>query len=118
MIINGIEINRGLIIDEPWIAMILQGKKTWEMRSRKTNVRGNIALIRKGSGMIVGTAELYDSMICNRDVIQAMSVRHCIPDSMNHVFDKWNVAWKLRKANPIKPIPYEHKQGAVIWVKL
>ena len=23
---------KGLIIDEPWIGLILQGKKTWEMR--------------------------------------------------------------------------------------
>lgn len=118
MIINGKEIKRGLIIDEPWIDLILQGHKTWEMRSGITNIRGDIALIKKGSGMIVGTAELYDCMVCHPNILQIRSQQHCIPDSMGHLLDKWNVAWKLRDAEEIKPIPYKHKQGAVIWVRL
>jgi hypothetical protein len=40
---------KGLVIDEPWISLIISGEKTWEMRSRNTVVRGRIALIRKGS---------------------------------------------------------------------
>jgi len=32
--------------------MILAGKKTWEIRGRKTHVRGKIALIRGGSHLI------------------------------------------------------------------
>jgi hypothetical protein len=39
----------GLVIDKPWIDLILDGKKTWEMRSTLTKKRGKIALIRKGS---------------------------------------------------------------------
>ncbi|MBD8246954.1 ASCH domain-containing protein [Xanthomonas campestris] len=41
---------KGLVIDEPWISLILSGQKTWEMRSRATSIRGRIALIKKGSG--------------------------------------------------------------------
>jgi hypothetical protein len=40
--------------------MILARKKTWEFRGKKTNVRGTIALIRGGSGLIVDTCELVD----------------------------------------------------------
>jgi hypothetical protein len=47
---------KGLVIDEPWVSLITAGKKTWEMRSRNTLVRGRIALIRKGSKTIVGVA--------------------------------------------------------------
>jgi len=49
---------KGLIVDEPWISLIISGKKTWEMRSRNTLVRGSIALIRKGSKTVIGIADL------------------------------------------------------------
>ena len=117
MIIDGVEIERGLIIDDPWISKILSGEKTWEMRSSKTKVRGTIALIKKGTGTIVGTVELYDCLACDPEKLP-MGTRHCIPRSMSSVFDKWNVAWKLRGVKKIEPIKYTHRQGAVIWVKL
>ena len=53
---------KGLIIDEPWIGFILSGRKTWEMRSRNTQIRGRIGLIRKGSKMVVGVADLVDTV--------------------------------------------------------
>lgn len=34
---------KGLVIDEPWVSLITAGKKTWEMRSRNTLVRGRSA---------------------------------------------------------------------------
>ena len=40
---------KALIVDEPWITAILKGDKTWEMRKKNCNIRGQIALIRKGS---------------------------------------------------------------------
>ena len=54
---------RGLIIDEPFISEILNGSKTWEMRSRHTDRRGLIALIAKGSGAVVGAATLIVEFI-------------------------------------------------------
>jgi hypothetical protein len=48
---------KGLIIDEPWIGMIIAGKKTWEMRSRNAMVRGRIGLIRKRPKTVVGVAD-------------------------------------------------------------
>lgn len=52
---------KGLIIDQPWIGLILSGKKTWEMRKTACHHRGRIALIRKGSGQVVGTADIVNS---------------------------------------------------------
>jgi hypothetical protein len=60
---------RGLVIDEPWISLIISGEKTWEMRSRNTLVRGRIALIRKGSKTVIGTVDLV------RTLPQAVAVR-------------------------------------------
>ena len=49
---------RALIIQKPWVDLILDNIKIWEMRSTKTNVRGKIGLIEAGSGLIVGEAIL------------------------------------------------------------
>jgi hypothetical protein len=54
------EVSRGLIIDMPWIELILEGRKDWEMRTRATRPRGRIALIPKGSGAIYGLATLIE----------------------------------------------------------
>jgi hypothetical protein len=51
-------IEKALIVADPWISLILDGKKDWEMRSRKTAIRGNIGLIRKGSGLVCGVVKL------------------------------------------------------------
>lgn len=55
-----IKIEKGLVIRDPWIGKILSGQKTWEMRSWPTRQRELCALIRKGSGKVVGLAELAD----------------------------------------------------------
>ena len=53
-------VTRGLIIADPWIDHILNGRKDWEMRSQATSIRGWFGLIRKGSGSVVGLARLRD----------------------------------------------------------
>jgi hypothetical protein len=51
---------RGLLIRSPHIEKVLAHTKTWEIRGKATKIRGRIALIRSGSGLIVGTCELVD----------------------------------------------------------
>jgi hypothetical protein len=38
------------------------GKKIWEMRKSTCRLRGPVALIRKGSGQVVGVTEVVDSL--------------------------------------------------------
>ncbi len=51
---------KGLIIRKTWIDYILEGKKTWEIRGCKTNIRGQIELIQSGSGLVIGCCEIVD----------------------------------------------------------
>ncbi|WP_395660121.1 ASCH domain-containing protein [Aestuariivirga sp.] len=113
---------RGLIIDTPWIDHILEGRKDWEMRSQSTSVRGWIGLIRKGSGQVVGLAKLVD---CGKALEQvdmiATQDHHRMPERMIRSGDvaKWVVPWKLADILALeRPLPYDHKSGAVIWVTL
>jgi hypothetical protein len=112
---------KGLVIDQPWIGMILRHEKIWEMRSRPTNVRGPIALIQKGTGTIVGTARLVDSAPELRtDEMSAHFPKHRIPDEMVRSLGfKWLTPWVLWDVNRLsKPVPYDHPKGAVTWVNL
>lgn len=115
-------VDRGLLIREPWIGMILSGRKDWEMRGRATRMRGRIALIRSGSGLVVGTARLTG---CGEPLtpagMMANAHRHCIPAGGMAAASAagWTVPWFLDEVFALPaPIPYRHPQGAVGWVKL
>jgi hypothetical protein len=110
---------KGLIVKSPWIDKILSGEKPWEIRGSNTLIRGRIALIKSGTSTILGTVELVDSLYLesffdlhdNRD-------KHCI-DDLSKVTYKYPHAWVMKR--PVKfdsPIPYNHPQGAIIWVNL
>ena len=107
---------------EPWVDLILDGRKTWEIRGTKTGVRGRIALIRKGSGKVVGTCDLVDVVgPLSRHELAAAVGSHCIDlNKINRLISySTPYAWVLRK--PVKlpvPINYRHPSGAVIWVRL
>ena len=112
----------GLLIRSPFNEEILSGIKTWEIRGSNTRKRGIIALIRAGSGLIVGTCELVDVQgPLTLAEMRRNTARHRIPaaylrDSLPYVR---TFAWVLRDAKPLKKsVPYEHPSGAVIWVKL
>ena len=114
---------RGLVIAEPWIGLILAGQKVWEMRSSSCRIRGPIALIRKGSGLIVGLAELSDVRgPLSRGELEGARHRHGItPDRLSddEWMGKWHYAWVLEQVQMLsEPIPYTHPSGAVIWVNL
>ena len=113
---------RGLVIKEPWISYILAGDKTWEIRGRRTNRRGRIALIRSGSGMIVGVCDLVGvrGPLSKEELLENID-KHRIPRSTIErglEYDKPH-AWVLENARALDPpIAYQHRRGAVIWVNL
>ncbi|MBR9869508.1 MAG: ASCH domain-containing protein [Gammaproteobacteria bacterium] len=114
-------VSRGLIIDQPWIGKILRGEKTWEMRSRRTSIRGPIALIEKGSGTVVGVASIVDSLgpLSLHDISENLPKHRVEPEIHTKSDYKWNHAWVLDEVIPLSyPVKYRHKPGAVIWVEL
>lgn len=108
-------ITKGLIVEDPWIGYILEGTKSWEMRSTNWTYRGWFALIRKGTGTVYGVAQLIgvgapltlDEMIAAYD-------KHRIPElQIRNGLKKWNIPWKLSGARKLTyPVAYKHKSGA------
>ena len=111
---------KGLIIDEPWISLIVLGKKTWEMRSRNTHMRGRIGLIRKGSKTVIGIADLVDTLPkLPKSELRASFAKHRVPEHEIDQNFKWSTAWVLQRARSLQqPVPYHHPAGAVIWMNL
>lgn len=117
-----VTVERGLVIQQPWVGMIADGKKSWEMRTRQTRLRGWIALLEQGSGQIVGVAYLKASLPKLRLNVHHLHYRnHRVkPDlSKKSYAGKYLFPWVLHKAIRLpKPMKYKHPNGAVTWVKL
>ncbi len=115
-------VTQALIIASPYIDRILAGLKTWEMRSTATKKRGRIALVRKGSGLIVGTVEIRDSIgpLTQEQMLENTERHHMEPERiLSGAADQRKYAWVLRDAHSLtQPVPYDHPSGAVIWVTL
>lgn len=114
-----------LVIKEKWLDKILSEKheelKNWEIRGSRTTKRGKILLIQSGSGKIMGCAELTGCTGLDLVDFITHENHHRIPTEIHHnklPYDD-TFAWILKGAKRFStPIPYEHPQGAVIWVKI
>ena len=116
------EITTGLFIKSPWIDLILDGKKTWELRSKKTGKRERIALVESGSRLIKGTCEIVRvrGALRKATLLEHLD-KHQVPRERieaglgrNHVY-----AWVM--ADPIwldDPPVVPYLRGPVVWIDL
>jgi gamma-glutamylcyclotransferase (GGCT)/AIG2-like uncharacterized protein YtfP len=111
---------KGLIIKSPWIELILDGKKTWEIRGANTRIIGTVALIKSGSGKIFGEVTIVESRELSLvDYQETKKFHHVDSEKTLQLPYKKTYAWVME--NPViykEPIPYKHPMGAVIWVNL
>lgn len=108
-------------IREPWIDMILDGKKKWEIRSKFTKKIGPVALIRAGSGTVVGTAHLAEVIqLTPQLAYEKYAIMGFRPLTKAEAKDlDGQYAWVLKGVVKFKnPVPYKHPSGAVTWVTL
>ncbi|CAN5633722.1 ASCH domain-containing protein [soil metagenome] len=111
---------RGLIIRSGPIRDILAGRKTWEIRGKRTHIRGTIGLIEKGTGTVVGLCEVVDCIgpLSLAEMRRNFS-KHRIPLSCLRSREgnyKTIYAWVLKKAKPLsRPVKYTHKSGVIVW---
>lgn len=111
-------VEKGLVIREPWIDLILSGQKTWEMRSQAPSYRGWIGLIRKGSGCVSAIARLAEvgAPLSMAEMVATID-RHQIPERMIRSGEvaKWTTPWKLSDIRVLRrPVPYHHPNGAIL----
>ena len=112
----------GLIIKKWWLDLILEGKKTLEIRGNnpKSHKDKKIALIESGTNKIRGTSKIYSVVRLWRETwFKDTQNFHCIPDDMESIITyKKLYGWWLSTPEVFeKPVEYKIKPGAVIWVK-
>lgn len=109
---------KGLIIKSPYIELILEGKKKWEIRGKNTRVRGKIALIKSGSKKIYGEVDLTDCIELSLEDYN----KYCVEfygRKENSLPYRKTYAWVVENPRTYDfPIGYKHPKGAVIWVNL
>lgn len=113
---------KALIVRSPWIKAILRGEKTWEMRTAPTMYRGPLALIEKGTGLIVGVTRLLDSLPrLGPDRMAATREWHRIPAELDEtvIASGWMHPWVLGSTFPLaSPVTAGQRRGQVVWVGL
>ena len=108
-------------IREPWIDMILDGEKTWEIRSKFTKKIGPVGLIRSKSGTVVGTAILAEVIqLTAKMAYEKFALMGFDPLTRKEAKEMEGMyAWVLKDVVKFKkPVPYKHPYGAVTWVTL
>lgn len=113
--------SRGLIIRPEPLERILSGRKTWEMRSAHTKIRGPIALIQKGSKAIYGEAQILDSRgpVSRDEMLKTVHLHGITADRLDTgEVAAYRYAWVLGRVRRLShPIPYQHT-GGVTFVTL
>jgi len=88
-------------------------------RASKTNIRGIIGIIESGSKKVFGIVELFHCIELDLRLFNEWRSRHRIQYDFKELPYKKSYAWCLTNIKRFdEPIPYEHKQGCVIWVNI
>jgi ASCH domain len=114
---------RGLLVRDPYASQLLNGEKVWEIRGRSTQIRGPVVIVKSGTGLAFGTANLVRVLgpLDLEDLIAAPELprdernefrRDGLPYPKTYAYVFSNPRWFDH------PIRYRHPSGAVTWVRL
>ena len=111
---------RGLIVKEPFVAMIARGVKKWELRRYPTKIRGPVALVSRG--WLYGFAVLNRVFSISLKDVYKYKNMHRAPRRLieNYAMglDKLYV-WEFRESMPLpRPIKVSYSRKARVWAMI
>ncbi len=108
----------GLIVRPEYIDLILSGKKRWEVRRRKTNVRGTIGLV--WGGKLWGFVDIVDVLELPVEEMARRTEHGVSPEDIIAYGEGRDTlfAWVLRNPRRIEPREIPVPRGAQVWVRL
>jgi ASCH domain len=108
---------RALVFEHPWIDLILDGKKCWEVRGSPTSVRGMIGLVPSGSETVVGVCDVVDCL--GPLSVEEFCLNAWKAGVRPSAAQLARYAWVFDKPRYLnRPVSYRPLPGAVIWVRL
>lgn len=101
---------KAISIKEPWATLIVEGKKTIELRSWRTRHRGPVLIHRSGkNGGIVGWAEISDIVeIESPNQFRSLRPKHQAPDKF---YQARLYGWILENVKPVEFIACKGRLG-------
>lgn len=109
------------ILHKKWLDLIIDGKKTLEIRGSNTNKQGEkIYLLESGSGRIKAECIIEATYPISCSDWSEERENHCVNISYTELKKRYKnpYAWVLAEIKPIEDIwYYKHPKGAVTWVK-
>ena len=112
------EIMDGLIVKQPFGDLIIDGKKTWELRSKSAPKKKlNREILLLSSGFALGKIKIKKCFEANKKEIIANQKKH--KSNINGLIDEnYFHVWEVNVIEKFsKPKKYSHPLGARIWVK-
>jgi hypothetical protein len=111
---------KGLIVREPFATLIVEGKKTWEIRKSRTRVRGEVLIL--SGGKAVGSAELVDVLgPFTPEELARHGDKHLVDADFLREYSggKPLYAWVFRNAKKFKgPRKVRVARGAQVWANV
>ena len=124
---------RALLVKEPWASLLVDGAKTWELRTENCTIRGRVGIAVRGK--IIGEVNITDAMlVAQRDAggtllaipgaepyFPLLPANRPLHRVENFAGLRWKrfYAWIVSDAvRYSEAITYKHKQGCQKWMKL
>lgn len=110
----------GLIVREPYASLIVDGRKVWEIRRRKTRHRGPLGIV--SGGRLIGQADLVGvEGPFSVEELLAHQEKHLAEEAFLRAYSKDEplYAWVLENAFRYeKPLHVPRRPGRVMFVDL
>ena len=109
-----------LQVRRPWSGLIVDGLKTWEIRSNPTRKRCRICIAEVGTRSLLGEVDIQGCIAIDlSDVLHTNHGLHRIYGVRGIPRGKTLYAWQLANAYRYpEPVPFTLPHGAVQWVKI
>ena len=111
---------RGFRVLEPYASYIVEGKKTWELRRRPTNIRGRVGIV--SGDQVIGSVEIVDSIgPLTQEQLEKHQDKHLADKEFLKKYARGEplYVWVLSGARKFdKPIPIQIRQGHQTWLNL
>ena len=136
-----------LTLKPEWLALILSGRKTWELRSRPCQQKGIVALLASGTSAVFGCCDIVGCRFRTHDELKEPEAvaKHGLSCEALHRFlaaHQGAYAWRLRRPRvlaaalvaaalssevrseseehffEVQPLPVPRALGSVSWVRL
>lgn len=111
---------RAFRVLEPYASWIVEGKKTWELRTYPTKVRGRVGVV--SGGRLLGTVEVTGTRgPLSEEELRQSQDRHLADPGFLHRYARGRplYAWELARAQKFaEPVPLSGKAGQQTWLRL